>query len=71
MKDRSIQLIVERLKADLDQTSKATYGLKNGERFRSVERLTNIRQIIVSIEDIENALEQLMDEQSRKKPQKD
>ncbi|MFP4090465.1 MAG: hypothetical protein ACLFUB_19220 [Cyclobacteriaceae bacterium] len=67
MKDRNIQLIVEQLKADLDQTSKATYGLKNGERFRSVERLTNIRQIIVSIEDIENALEQLMEEQSRKK----
>jgi hypothetical protein len=67
MKDRNIQLLVAQLKADLDQSSKKTYGLKNGERFRSVERLNNIRQIISSLEDIESSVEHLLEEQARKK----
>lgn len=62
-----IQHIVQQIKSDIDAIASETKNLKNGERFHRIQRMNELRQIAVTLEDIDNSLNTLMEEQSRKK----
>lgn len=67
MKETSLKEVVDQLKADIDQVSRQTKGLKNGERFKSVRKLSNLRNILTKIEEIDQSLSNLIEQQHQKR----
>lgn len=62
-----IQDVVQQIKSDIDLIASQTKGLKNGERFTQIKRMNELKQIVISLEDIDSSLDNLMEEQARKK----
>lgn len=71
MENTKIRGVVDQLKADIDQMSRQTRGLKNGERFKSVLKLHELRNILASIEEIESSVETLLEQQHNKRKEVD
>lgn len=67
MKNEDVNEVVGQLKAEIEQISRDTYGKKNGERFKSVEKLNKLRNLLSTIEEIDDSLEGLLEEQNQKK----
>nr|WKN40157.1 hypothetical protein K4G66_15795 [Tunicatimonas sp. TK19036] len=62
-----IQDVVQQIKSDIDLIASQTKGLKNGERFSQIKRMNELKQIATTLEDIDNSLNNLIEEQARKK----
>lgn len=62
-----IQHTVKQIKSDIDAIASETKNMKNGERFSQIQRMNELRQIAITLEDIDNSLNTLIEEQSRKK----
>ena len=62
-----IQHTVKQIKSDIDAIASETKNMKNGERFSKIQRMNDLRQIATTLEDIDNSVNTLMEEQSRKK----
>ncbi|WPP52803.1 hypothetical protein [Catalinimonas niigatensis] len=67
MKETNLKGVVEQLKADIDQVSMQTKGLKNGERFKSVRKLSDLRNILTKIEEINRSVDNLIELQHQKR----
>lgn len=67
MKENNLKGVVAQLKADIDQVSRQTKGLKNGERFRSVRKLNDLRNILTKIEEIDRSVDNLIEQQHQKR----
>lgn len=67
MKESDIKGVVNQLKADIDQVSRQTKGLKNGERFKSVKKLNDLRTILDKITEINQSVDDLIDQQHQKR----
>ncbi|MEK6478712.1 hypothetical protein WJR50_14295 [Catalinimonas sp. 4WD22] len=67
MEESNIKGVVNQLKADIDQVSRQTKGLKNGERFRSVKKLNDLRTILDKITEINQSVDDLIDQQHQKR----
>ncbi|MDF9798229.1 hypothetical protein OKW21_003492 [Catalinimonas alkaloidigena] len=67
MEESNIKGVVAQLKEDIDQVSRQTKGLKNGERFRSVKKLNDLRTILDKITEINQSVDHLIDEQHQKR----
>lgn len=67
MKESSINGVVNQLKEDIDQVSRQTKGLKNGERFKSVKKLNDLRSILDRITEINQSVDDLMNKQIQKR----
>ncbi|MEM9672318.1 MAG: hypothetical protein ACFB15_17410 [Cyclobacteriaceae bacterium] len=62
-----IQHTVKQIKSNIDAIASETKNMKNGERFSKIQRMNELRQIATTLEDIDNSVNTLMEEQSRKK----
>jgi len=69
MKNAEVQDLVGQLKAKIDHMSRQTYGKKNGERFRSVQKLNQLRDLLSTIEEIEGSVDKLQAQQDEKRNQ--
>lgn len=58
---------VQQIKSDIDEIASKTKKLKNGERFNHIQRMNELRQIATTLEDIDNSVDSLMEEQTKKK----
>jgi len=67
MRNADVQEVVVQLKARIDQMSRNTYGKKNGERFKSVQKLNQLRNLLSTIEEIDGSVEDLLEKQQRKR----
>lgn len=67
MRNADVQEVVVQLKARIDQITRNTYGKKNGERFRSVKKLNQLRNLLSTIEEIDGSVEDLLEQQQRKR----
>lgn len=68
MKTQSdIKSTVQQIKSSIDEIAAKTKKLKNGERFTHVQRMNELRQIAITLEDIDNSVDSLMEEQTKKK----
>lgn len=67
MKESNIKGVVNQLKEDIDQVSRQTKGLKNGERFKSVKKLNDLRTILDKITEINQSVDDLIDQQHQKR----
>lgn len=55
-----VKQVVEQLKSDIDLLAQETRHLKNGERLSNLRKLNDLRQIVSSLEDIDNSLNTLL-----------
>jgi len=62
-----IQHTVKQIKSNIDAIASKTKNMKNGERFSQIQRMNDLRLIATNLEDIDNSVNTLMEEQSRKK----
>jgi len=62
-----IQHTVKQIKSNIDAIASKTKNMKNGERFSQIQRMNDLRLIATTLEDIDNSVNTLMEEQSRKK----
>lgn len=67
MRNANVHEVVIQLKAQIDQISRNTYGKKNGERFRSVQKLNQLRTLLSTIEEIDGSVDHLLEEQQTKR----
>lgn len=67
MKSRDVNEIVGQLKSEIDQMSRQTFGKKNGERFKSVQKLNQLRHLLSTIEEIDGSVDELLEEQHQKR----
>jgi len=67
MRNADVQEVVVQLKARIHQMSRNTYGKKNGERFKSVQKLNQLRDLLSTIEEIDGSVEDLLEQQQRKR----
>jgi len=62
-----VQHTVKQIKSNIDAIASETKNMKNGERFSQIQRMNDLRLIATTLEDIDNSVNTLMEEQSRKK----
>jgi hypothetical protein len=67
MRNANVQEVVVQLKARIDQISQNTYRKKNGERFKSVQKLNQLRNLLSTIEEIDGSVDHLLEEQQTKR----
>ncbi len=67
MKNTDVSEIVGQLKAEIDQMSQQAYGKKNGERFKSVQKLNQLRSLLSSIEEIDGSVDELLAKEHQKR----
>jgi uncharacterized membrane protein YccC len=67
MKKADVREVVDQLRAEIDQMCHQTYGKKNGERFQSVQKLNQLRNLLSTIEELDDSLDHLLEEQDQKR----
>lgn len=67
MKNADVSEIVDQLRSEIDLMSRQTYGKKNGERFKSVQKLNQLRNLLSKIEEIDGSVDELLAEQHQKR----
>lgn len=64
----NVKHVVDQLKTDIDAIAQETKHLKNGERLLKLRKINDLRQIVSSLEDIDNSLNSLLQAQAEKHP---
>ena len=64
----NVKRVVDQLKVEIDSIALETKHLKNGERLSKLRKMHDLRQIVSSLEDIDNSLNDLLQKQSTKSP---
>lgn len=67
MKNADLSNLVGQLREEIQLISQQTYGKKNGERFRSVQKLNQLRNLLSTIEEIDDSVDELLAEQNQKR----
>ena len=55
-----VKQVVDQLKSDINLIAQETKHLKNGERLSKLRKLNDLRQIVSSLEEIDNSLNTLL-----------
>lgn len=66
-KNGNIQGVCEHIKADIDCILKEAKNMNDVERFRSLQRLQELKQILSTIEDIDHSVDSLLKKQWKRR----
>jgi len=67
MNSTEIRTAVDQLTSEIAQMSHQTQALKNGKRFKSEQKLRELRSLLVAIEEIDQSLDALLAQQQQKR----
>ncbi len=62
----NVKQAVDQLKADIDHLAFETKNLTNEARLEKLRKINDLQQIVTSLEDIDNSLNDLLDKQLAK-----
>ena len=62
----NVKRVVDQLKVDINNMALEAKHLKNGQRLSKLQKMHDLQQIVSSLEDIDNSLNELL--QKSKKP---
>ncbi len=68
MKGENVRYVCEQLKANINRMTAEARHLSDAEKFERLHRLHELQQILSTIEDIDHAVDILMEQQLQKRP---
>ncbi len=68
MEGENVRYVCEQLKANISRMMAETRHLSDAEKFEQLHRLHELKQILFTIEDIDHAVDLLMEQQLQKRP---
>lgn len=67
LQNGDIQCVCEQLKDDITKMLNETKNLDDHEKFKKLHRLNELKQILLTIEDIDHSVDQLLEKQVQKR----